>query len=163
MKDFVAIDFETANNYRTSVCSVGVVVVKDFKIVDKFYSLIKPYPNEYNFFTTKVHGLTQKDTCNARSFPEVWAEIAPKIGTLPLVAHNKSFDEKCLCSCFEHFGISHKDYTFYCTLQAARQKFPFLENHQLHTVSAEVGYDLANHHHALADAEACAAIAIQIL
>ena len=25
MKDFVAIDFETANNYRSSVCSVGII------------------------------------------------------------------------------------------------------------------------------------------
>jgi DNA polymerase-3 subunit epsilon len=34
-----------------------------------------------------------------------------------------------------------------------------LPNHQLHTVAAHCGYDLANHHHALADAEACAWIA----
>ena len=29
MKDFAAIDFETANNERTSVCSVGVVIVRE--------------------------------------------------------------------------------------------------------------------------------------
>ena len=29
MRDFAAIDFETANNERTSVCSVGVVIVRD--------------------------------------------------------------------------------------------------------------------------------------
>ena len=28
MRDFAAIDFETANNERTSVCSVGVVIVR---------------------------------------------------------------------------------------------------------------------------------------
>ena len=28
MKDFAAIDFETANGKRTSVCSVGIVIVK---------------------------------------------------------------------------------------------------------------------------------------
>lgn len=27
MKDFAAIDFETANNERSSVCSVGTVIV----------------------------------------------------------------------------------------------------------------------------------------
>ena len=34
MKDFAAIDFETANNERSSVCSVGVVIVRGrvFKI-----------------------------------------------------------------------------------------------------------------------------------
>ena len=36
MRDFAAIDFETANNERTSVCSVGVVIVRDGEIVDTF-------------------------------------------------------------------------------------------------------------------------------
>jgi len=31
MDNFAAIDFETANNERTSVCSVGVVIVRDGK------------------------------------------------------------------------------------------------------------------------------------
>ena len=45
MNDFAAIDFETANYDRSSVCSVGVVIVRDGEIVDKFYSLIQPEPN----------------------------------------------------------------------------------------------------------------------
>ena len=48
MQDFAAIDFETANNDRSSVCSVGVVIVRDGEIVDSFYSLIQPEPNYYN-------------------------------------------------------------------------------------------------------------------
>ena len=42
MRDFAAIDFETANNERSSVCSVGIVIVRDEEIVDSFYSLINP-------------------------------------------------------------------------------------------------------------------------
>ena len=38
MKNYAAIDFETANNERSSVCSVGIVVVSDGEIVDKIYS-----------------------------------------------------------------------------------------------------------------------------
>ena len=40
MKDFAAIDFETANQYRSSVCSVGVVIVRNGEVAEKFYSLI---------------------------------------------------------------------------------------------------------------------------
>ena len=40
MKDFAAIDFETANQQRTSVCSVGIVIVRDGEIADSYYSLI---------------------------------------------------------------------------------------------------------------------------
>jgi len=38
-----------------------------------------------------------------------------------------------------------------------------LPNHKLPTVAAHCGYDLTKHHHALADAEACAVIALKIL
>ena len=62
MQDFVAIDFETANGRRSSVCSVGIVIVRDGVIVDRFYSLIQPAPNYYTYWTTEVHGLTRRDT-----------------------------------------------------------------------------------------------------
>ena len=59
--------------------------------------------------------------------------------------------------------MDYPDYEFHDTLKAARKAFPCAPNHQLHTISALCGYDLTMHHHALADAEACARIAIEIL
>lgn len=41
--------------------------------------------------------------------------------------------------------------------------FSNLPNYKLYTVAAACGYHLDNHHHALADAEACAWIAREIL
>lgn len=163
MDNFAAIDFETANFERGSACSVGIVVVRDGKVAETFYSLIKPEPNYYNYWCTRVHGLTRKDTDNAPIFPEVWAKAAPLVEGLPLVAHNSPFDEGCLKSVFRIYQMDYPDYRFYDTLKASRKKLPDLENHQLHTVSAACGYNLENHHHALADAEACAAIAIRLL
>lgn len=163
MKDFAAIDFETANSERSSVCSVGVVIVRNNKIVDSFYSLINPEPNYYNYWCTKVHGLTNQDTDDAPIFPEVWKQIAPLIEGLPLVAHNSPFDESCLKAVFRVYQMDYPDYKFYDTLSTARRTMKGLENHQLHTVAAICGYQLDNHHHALADAEACAWIAREIL
>ena len=162
MKDFVAIDFETANGERSSVCSVGVVVYRDGIQVDNFYSLIKPEPEYYTWFTTQVHGLTEEDTMNAPVFPDVWRQIEPLIGGLPLVAHNKSFDESCLKAVFRVYQMDYPDYPFYCTCIASRRKWPGI-SHKLDVISALCGFDLKHHHHALADAEACAAIALQIL
>ena len=163
MRDFAAIDFETANNERTSVCSVGVVIVRDSEIVDTFYSLIQPEPNYYNYWCTQVHGLTRRDTEEAPVFPVVWKQIEPLIEGLPLVAHNKAFDESCLKAVFRCYQMDYPDYEFHCTCVASRKAFPHAENHQLHTISELCGYHLANHHHALADAEACAWIAREIL
>lgn len=163
MENFAAIDFETANNERTSVCSVGVVIVRDSEIVDSFYSLIQPEPNYYNYWCTQVHGITRHDTESAPVFPEVWKQIEPLIDGLPLVAHNKAFDESCLKAVFRCYQMDYPDYEFHCTCQAARRAFPNAENHQLHTISMLCGFRLENHHHALADAEACAWIAREIL
>lgn len=164
MTDFAAIDFETANECPSSVCSVGVVVVRAGVVADTFYSLIHPEPEYYQWFCMKVHGLRAEDTEDAPSFPDVWAKIEPMIAGLPLVAHNARFDEGCLKAAFKVYRMDYPDYEFLDTLWASRKHFGRnLPNHQLQTVSAACGYDLARHHHALADAEACAAIALKIL
>ncbi len=164
MKDFAAIDFETANNLRSSVCSVGVVIVRNGKIVDRLYSLIYPEPDYFTYWTTEVHGLTMEDVEDAPSFPEVWARIAPKIEGLPLVAHNSPFDEGCLKAVFDVYRMDYPNYEFHCTCRASRRQLAdILPNHQLQTVAKYFGYNLTQHHQALADAEACAIIALQLL
>lgn len=163
MRDFAAIDFETANNERSSVCSVGVVIVRDGEVVDRFYSLIQPEPNYYSYWCSRVHGLTCADTDDAPVFPHVWAQIEPLIAGLPLVAHNSRFDEGCLKAVFRVYQMDYPDYLFLDTLRAARHLLPNLDNHQLHTVAAACGYRLTRHHNALADADACACIARQLL
>ena len=164
MRDFAAIDFETANNERSSVCSVGVVIVRDGEIVDSFYSLIQPEPNYYNYWCSQVHGLCREDTEDAPVFPKVWAQIEPLIEGLPLVAHNKPFDEGCLKAVFRVYQMDYPDYPFLCTCRASRRHFGRrLPDHQLHTVAAACGCPMTNHHHALADAEACARIAMRLL
>lgn len=163
MLNFAAIDFETANSESCSVCSVGIVVVRGGEVVDTFYSLIQPEPNYYNYFCQRVHGLSCRDTDDAPVFPRVWDQIEPLIEGLPLVAHNARFDQGCLKSVFRVYQMDYPDYVFYDTLKASRKAFPDAPNHQLHTIAALCGFDLKNHHHALADAEAAAAIAIEIL
>jgi len=119
-----------------------------------------------------VNGLSEKDTDKAPNFRKVWEEMGRHFFgddgwnacDLPFVAHNSQFDESCLKDVFKVYRMDYPDFTFYDTLRASRRHFGCsLPNHQLHTVSAACGYNLENHHHALADAEACAAIALKIL
>ena len=164
MKDFAAIDFETANECPSSVCSVGLVVVRDGLIYDKFYSLIHPEPEYYQWFCKQVHGLCEEDTWDSPVFPYVWENVEPLITGLPLVAHNARFDEGCLKAAHKVYQMDYPDYDFYDTLAASRRFFGrTLPNHKLQTVAAACGYDLKRHHHALADAEACAQIALKLL
>ena len=179
IRDFIAIDFETANQQPSSVCSVGVVMVRNGQIVDSFYGLIQPEPNYYNYWCQRVHGISESDTEDALVFPKVWQQLEERIveiffsdqdlddvryqiASIPFVAHNARFDESCLKTVFRVYQMDYPDYRFYDTLTASRRQFGrSLPNHQLHTVAAACGYNLESHHHALADAEACAAIALQ--
>lgn len=164
MDNFAAIDFETANECNTSVCSVGVVAIRNGKVYDSFYGLIHPEPDYYQWFCQRVHGLGPEDTDDAPVFPEVWEKVRPVIEGLPLVAHNSRFDEGCLKAVFKVYQMDYPDYDFFDTLCASRKHFGLsLPNHQLQTVAGACGFDLVHHHNALADAEACAAIALKIL
>ena len=137
---------------------------KQRRIVGLFekYAYIKPEPEYYNYWCSQVHGLCAEDTDNAPVFPEVWKQIEPLIEGLPLVAHNKAFDESCLKAVVHVYQVDYPDYEFYCTCVASRKRWPG-GHHNLDIIAVRCGYDLKNHHHALADAEACAWIAREIL
>lgn len=166
MDNFVAIDVETANHNPTSICSIGAVKVVDGVIVDRFHEFVKPTPNWYlRRFTNEIHGISRSQTDNARNFAQVWLDVDKFIDGLPLVAHNKNFDEGCIKATFRHYGMSYPDYTFHCTLQQSRRTIPrqLCGSHSLPALCSFMGIPFNNHHNALADAEACAKIAMAIL
>ena len=96
--DFIAIDFETATGQRTSICEVGICVVRHGEIVETRSWLVQPEGNRYSYWNMQCHGIRPEDTKRAPSFAEVWQEIAAQYlgeGAL-MVAHNVPFDRSCL-------------------------------------------------------------------
>ena len=101
---FTAIDFETANNERTSACQIGIVVVKDGKIIEEFVSFIKPVPAYFLIsFTDQIHGINKETVADAPTFPELWEDISGFIEGAPLiVAHSAPFDMGVLKACLDY-------------------------------------------------------------
>ena len=166
MDNFVAIDVETANYYPTSICAIGAVKVINKHIVDRFYHLVKPEPNWYvRKFSEEIHGIFPNDTNNEPCFDKVWEQLAEFIDNLPLVAHNKAFDERCIRATCKTYQIEFPETQFYCTLNKARKEIPkhICPSYSLPNLCEFLGIPFNNHHNALADAEACAKIAISIL
>jgi DNA polymerase-3 subunit epsilon len=146
--EFVAIDFEHATNFKGSICSVGIATFRDGKIVDEYYSLVKPPNNEFSPYTIAKHKITPEETKNARTFGEIYNEIKSRIYGKTLVAHGAfNTDRHCLEQAmkyeniFEDLSISWK-----CTLT--------IVNVSLDLACKEIGVEL-EHHHALSDAKAC--------
>lgn len=165
MRDFAAIDFETANYYPTSICAIGLVVVRGGELCDRLYRLVRPEPEYYIRKFTAIHGIRYEDTVKEPCFAHVWGEFQEKIGDLPLVAHNKAFDQNVLRATCRMYGLEMPDVPFYCTLQQAHRVIPRreIDNYRLPTVCAYLGVAFGRHHNALDDAEGCARIAQRIL
>lgn len=161
LNSFVAIDVETANYAPTSICSVGCIKVMDGRIADTYYSLVKPEPDYYIRRFTAIHGLSDDDTFDARPFDAVWAEVLKFSEGLPFVAHNASFDYRCICETCRVYQLERPD-RFHCTLVAARRQVPRWKcgSHSLPNICNYFGIEFTNHHNALADAEGCAKLAM---
>ena len=157
MSEFVALDFETADYGPDSACSIGLVKVKDGKIAQKLYCLIRPPREEFIF--TDIHGISWEDVENSPDFKGVWPKIADFINAAEtLAAHNSGFDKRVLYACCAAAGVEKPTQPFVCTVQLARHVLK-IRPATLSNVCLRLGIDL-DHHNALSDAEACARIVI---
>lgn len=157
---FVAIDFETANPWRNSACSIGVVRVEKGRIKERFSSLIRPPSGWFTF--TEIHGITWNDVRNEQTFGQLWPRLSKLLGGVDfLVAHNAPFDRGVLEACCEHWKRPLPGQPFLCTVKMARACWN-LRPTKLPDVAKHLGLEL-RHHDALSDAEACARIVLQAL
>ena len=145
---FTAIDFETAQGKRWSICQVGLVRVENQIITEQLSILVQP-PNNYfwnNFID--IHGITPEHTIDAPTFDSIWHQIEPYIKNQNVVAHNSfAFDFHCLKQTLEYYGISNPEFIGHCTYRI------FGKN--LASLCRQYEIQL-NHHDALSDAKACA-------
>jgi DNA polymerase-3 subunit epsilon len=163
MLNFTAIDFETANSNRASVCAVGLAKVRDGQLVATRGGLIRPALefDDFNYFNICVHGIEFEDVRDAPEWYEVYPELREFIDDDTLVAHNAVFDRGCLEAVNRCYGFGER-YDFACTCLTARRLLPQLPNHKLPTVAAYLGVSEAHHHDAADDAIVCANIAIEL-
>ena len=159
--NFTAVDFETANSYRESACSIGLVKVADGVVVDRASWFIRPGAgyDEFLEWNTKIHGIYSSDVASARQWADQLDELVAFVGADPLVAHNASFDMAVIKASSAAAGVVTPDFAYACSLQIARRTYD-LDSYRLPIAAEAAGFSAFAHHDALADAEACAAIVI---
>lgn len=159
--NFIAIDFETANEKRASACSLGITIVKNGQVIDELYYLIKPKELRFSPMNTWIHGLRAHDVKDAKEFDELWPELEPYFNNAFIVAHNASFDMSVLRATLDAYNLKYPSFNYGCTMLLSKNFFPMLENAKLNTVNHYLGLEF-NHHHAGADAFACAHILLNV-
>ena len=152
--NFSIIDFETATPWRGSVCAVGLTVVRNGEIVDRFYSLINPQEHIHTF-NTKIHGISDADVATAPTFAEVWPKIVELVGEYPLGAHNAEFDMAAIQSAVVHWDVQPANFKVFDTLSLFRSAFHCSNGCGLSELTDHYGIKL-EHHNAGADSMATA-------
>lgn len=154
LESFAAIDFETANNQRHSVCALGIVIADGNDTTGAIW-LVRPPGNRYSTENTALHGLAASDTRSAKRFDEVWPEARKMIGARPVIAHNMEFDAEVLQASLGYYDKPTPRLRKGCSYDMATLVWPDRQSYKLPRLCADLGIDL-DHHNALSDAHAAA-------
>lgn len=162
---FVALDVETANQMRGSICAVGFAIVKDGAVVDNHAMLCQPPEGLRHFapINIGIHGITPKMVADAPSFADCLDVLLMVTRDQPLICHNAAFDINAVREACGAEQRTSPAMTYGCTVKWARADLPHLPNHKLPTVAAHCGATLERHHEAAADALAAAQIMLALM
>lgn len=163
MNNFVAIDFETANSDRSSICQIGITEVVDGVLQPSKSWLVKPQGNEYDFFNTLIHGIKPEDTKNCPKFPTVWKEVYPYLKDKIVIAHNTGFDMYALRDALDNYKIEYPTFDYFCTLRIARYIVKGCYNYSLGTLLNYLNIEFTGHHKADNDSAGCAKLLLKCL
>ncbi len=158
MMTFNAIDVETANADRESICQIGIVHVTDGKITDQWQTLIDP-EDWFDPWNVEIHGIDEAAVKGCPTIPEVRNELRRRLRGSVLVCHT-AFDCVAFERAMEKYDLEQLQVIWLDSAKIVKRAWP--------DQFAVRGWGLANvakhfkiafeHHHALEDARVAAEI-----
>ncbi|MGL5798149.1 MAG: PolC-type DNA polymerase III, partial [Cetobacterium sp.] len=156
---YVVFDLETLglNAHKNEIIEIGAIKLQGRRIVDRYSQLINPG----KAIPKKIQEITGIDDSLVENMPSI-AEVLPKfmefVGDATLVAHNAPFDMGFLKrDVKKYIGIDYNP-TVIDTLQMARDLYPNQKGYGLKPMTKFLKVALENHHRAVDDSQATAAM-----
>lgn len=147
ISDYCVLDTETTglSSYYDEIIEIGIVKVRDDKIVEQYSQLIEPQ-YEIPWFITEITGITNEMVADMPSISEVKEQVLSFIGDDIILGHNTSFDIRFLEAGFET-DLPNK---YMDTVQFSRKVFPELEHYSLSDMVEYLNLS-RNSHRSMAD------------
>jgi DNA polymerase III subunit epsilon len=152
---FIAIDFETANRERASICQIGLVGFSDGAISWEWSSLVNP-ECDFDDVNVRIHGIQSLHVRSAPTWPAILNEILPSIQGQFLVSHTR-FDCEAFHAASNRYEIQPPNCHWVDSCDVTRKVWPDLPQHKLKFLCEKLGVHLT-HHDALSDARACGTV-----
>ncbi|MBU2912935.1 exonuclease domain-containing protein [Reichenbachiella agariperforans] len=160
--DYIAIDFETANNSRLSACALGLAFVKNNTFVHKDKHFIRP-PKGEKFLSShcRIHGIYADDVEFALDFEQLWnVELSKYFNNNLIIFHNASMDLSILKNLFNYYKIKGFNIEYIDTMKLAELTG---KPKKLADLAELFDIDFSNNHDPQHDAEVCADVFSELI
>lgn len=160
METFNAIDVETANADRASICQIGIVHVQNSVIVDRWQTLVNP-EDWFDPWNVSIHGIEEMDVRSSPTLPEVREELRQRLRGSVLVSHT-SFDRVAFERAMTRYDLEQLQVTWLDSAKIVRRAWPERygrKGYGLKNVATDLDISFT-HHDALEDARAAAEIVL---
>ena len=143
LKDYIVVDIENPNNRGNSICSIGIVVVKDSKVTDSIYQLINP-EDRFDYRNQEITGLDASKVHDAPTLKEFWYEIKDLFSDTVIVGHNITYDLSVISKSLMRYDIDVPDFQYVCTLNLSRKHLD-LPSYSLGNIITPLGFEYQSH------------------
>jgi DNA polymerase-3 subunit epsilon len=160
--NFVALDVETANSARSSICQIGVAIFENGQYQRSWETLVNPevYFDEINI---SIHNISEDMVKNAPTFPNVHKELHQYL-TQGVVVTHMPFDRVAMSRVHEKYSLDLPTIDWLDSAMAVRRtwKDRSQKGYGLKSITEFLGIDF-QHHDAAEDARAAGEVLLHAL
>lgn len=157
---FFALDVETANHDRGSICQIGVACVRPDNSIETWISYVDPRVDRWAF--TWLHGISARTVQGAPSFAEVLPVLKDALKGATIYQHS-GFDRSAVAAACGNCGLPIPQWEWRDSVHVARAAWPELRGnggHGLASLKQHLGL-VFEHHDAGEDARAAAEVVLR--
>ncbi|PZQ49935.1 MAG: hypothetical protein DI556_09955 [Rhodovulum sulfidophilum] len=157
---FIALDVETANSDRSSICQIGLACVTAGGEITTFSTYVDP-EDDFSAGNIRIHGITPDTVHGSPTWPAILPTLVPLLDRAPIVQHS-SFDRTAVHAACEKHSLPKPNWHWHDSVRIARKAWPQLTGnggHGLANLKSFLRLDFA-HHDAGEDARAAAQVVL---
>jgi DNA polymerase-3 subunit epsilon len=156
---FFALDVETANSDRASICQIGIAGVRPDNSLVTWSSFVDPATKDWS--CSRIHGITAETVRNAPTFHQLFPQVESMLAGRIVYQHS-SFDSGAIAAACRRAGVAEPSLDWRDSAELARQAWPELKGrggHGLASLRRHLNLNF-RHHHAGDDARASAEVVL---